>query len=361
MKNRIIILTIVMLILNTFFAIAATLDPTIPVPYNITLTEDGFVSWKADKSTSITYNKFQIRLIKRSIESTTETTTNYKWTETGSIKNVSGDERSADINIGSAGTYRVRVRAVNADGNYSNWGESTVDISVSKDSAGNVNIYGGYNWGSYQAGPNGNTNNNQATNLYIGSDGSLQYSSNTNVNQNQTTTNGFNIYNKNQFNQQIQNQNPVVTEQVGPGTNLNNNNQGPAAQNNIEVGWHVDSRGRYYNQGNGSYLSNTWGLIDGKYYRFNNQGYALVYTWFKDTQNNSWYYLGQDGEMYTGWQNISGKWYYLNPTRGTGYGVMYENTIVNIDGKYYAFQSDGSLVINAWFNGRYYGADGSQV
>lgn len=28
--------------------------------------------------------------------------------------------------------------------------------------------------------------------------------------------------------------------------------------------------------------------------------------------NNYWYYLGYDGAMKTGWQLISGKWYYFN-------------------------------------------------
>ena len=65
--------------------------------------------------------------------------------------------------------------------------------------------------------------------------------------------------------------------------------------------------------------------------------------------------------MYTGWQCISGIWYYLNPQRGTNYGVMLSNTVAQINGKYYAFSQDGSMISNAWYNGRYYGADGAQV
>ena len=380
MKRIVYLLVAVFLILNTALVFAATLDPNIPIPYDVTLTEEGDVSWKINKVTGVTYKKFQIRLIKRSIVSSTSTTgIDYRWTEYGSLMSVDGEENSAEISIASEGIYRVRVRAVNVDNNYSAWGESQIDIAVTKDSANNIIINnGGSNWSSFNSQPGlvpGNTN--QGTNLYIGSDGSLQYSSMANSNQNYgTTTNGLNIYNKNAFAQNMQQLNPNVTQidEGGPGQYINNNQNvnagvGPGSSggqqlqtnNNQEMGWHVDNKGRYYNAGNGNYLVNMWALIDGKYYRFDTNGYAYVYAWYKDPQNNSWYYLGHNGEMYTGWQLINGIWYYLNPQRGTNYGVMFSNTVANINGKYYAFSQDGSMISNAWFNGRYYGADGSQI
>lgn len=383
MKKIVALLTIIFIIMNTALVFAATLDPNIPTPFEVTLTEDGYVSWKVLTVSGVTYKKFQIRLLKRSVVSSTSTTgVDYKWTEYGSIKNVDGEERSADIVIGSEGVYRVRVRAVNVDNNYSPWGESKVDIAVTKDSSTSIVINGGYNWSNNTAGPGsypGNTN--QGTNLYIGADGSLQYTSNANYNQNYATpVGGLNIYNKSAFAQNIQQTNPNVNSmtEVGPGTvnynnynysYNNNSNYGPSGYTgqqiqttgNQEMGWHVDNRGRYYNTGNGNYLANMWALIDGKYYRFDSHGYAYVYAWFKDAQNNSWYYLGANGEMYTGWQCIGGIWYYLNPQRGTNYGVMLSNTVAQINGKYYAFSQDGSMISNAWYNGRYYGADGAQV
>lgn len=375
MKKIVALLIIIFIIINTALVFAATLDPNIPTPFEVTLTEDGYVSWKAMSVSGVNYKKFQIRLLKRSVVSSTSTTgVDYVWSEYGSLKNVDGEERSADIIIGSEGVYRVRVRAVNADNNYSPWGESTVDIAVTKESASTVIINGGYNWSSNTQPSISPGNTNQGTNLFIGADGSLQYSSNVNYNQNYATPiSGINIYNKNAFAQSVQQANPVVNQanQIGPGiTNYNyNSNYGPGSftgqqkqiVGNQEMGWHVDNRGRYYNTGNGNYLANMWALIDGKYYRFDANGYAYVYAWFKDNQNNSWYYLGANGEMYTGWQNVNGIWYYLNPQRGTNYGVMLSNTVAQINGKYYAFNQDGSMISNAWYNGRYYGADGAQV
>ena len=370
MKKLMLLLTSFFIIVNTSLSFAATLDPNIPVPFNVTLTEDGTVSWSILKVSGVNYKRFQIRLLKRAMISSTSTSgVDYTWSEYGSVKAVNGDERSADISIGSEGVYRVKVRAVNADNNYSEWGQSTVDIAVTKDSASNtIIINGGYNWSSYNQPGLVPGNSNQGTNLYIGADGSLQYSSNTNINNNQNigTTNGLNIYNKNAFNQTIQQLNPnnaTQTTEVGPGTTcVTNNRSGQMpAYSNQEMGWHVDNVGRFYNAGNGSYLVNMWALIDGKYYRFDTKGYAYQFAWFKDPQNNSWYYLGANGEMYTGWQFINGVWYYLNPQRGTNYGVMFANTVAQINGKYYAFNQDGAMISNAWFNGKYYGTDGAQV
>ena len=60
-------------------------------------------------------------------------------------------------------------------------------------------------------------------------------------------------------------------------------------------------------------------------------------------------------------QLVSGKWYYLNPVRGTGYGVLYTDAIVTINGKSYAFNSNGEMIMNSWYNGSYYGPDGARV
>ena len=100
--------------------------------------------------------------------------------------------------------------------------------------------------------------------------------------------------------------------------------------------------------------------LNNYYYRFDANAYALISKWFKDPTNNAWYYLGAEGKMLTGWQYISGIWYYLNPERGTNYGVMFCNCSVNIGGKYYAFNSEGGCILNGYFNGSYYGADGSR-
>ena len=140
----------------------------------------------------------------------------------------------------------------------------------------------------------------------------------------------------------------------------------PQITQGLEVGWHVDGNGRFYYQGNGSVLRGTWYFIDGSYYRFSDNGYTLANQWFKDNATGYWYFLAGDGRMVTGWQNINGVWYYFKPENGNGYGAMYSNTSIPIsDAKYgtgfYAFDSNGANIMNAWFGGYYYGSDGKRT
>ena len=142
------------------------------------------------------------------------------------------------------------------------------------------------------------------------------------------------------------------------GTTGNNVNQ---SGNSLEIGWHVDAGGRFFYQGNGVYLTNTWAEIGGSFYRFDETGHAVLDSWYIDPTTKNKYLLDVDGKMLLGWQKKDGKWYYLNPNRGTSYGVMYFNSVLTIDGKIYAFNTDGSMVENAWYNGYYYGKDGARV
>lgn len=140
----------------------------------------------------------------------------------------------------------------------------------------------------------------------------------------------------------------------------------PQITQGLEIGWHVDTNGRFYYQGNGALLKGTWYLIDGAFYRFGDTGYVLTNQWFKDPASNNWYYLAGDGRMLTGWQCLNGVWYYFRPENGNGYGTMYANTALTInDAVYgsgvYAFDSNGAMVKNAWFGGYYYGNDGKRT
>lgn len=375
-KKFAIIFILLMLLTNNLIFAAGTIDYSIPAPTNVTLASDGTVTWVANTTSSVKYNKFRIRLLKRSATTDeSSSTTTYTYSDYGSIKSCDGDERSYDMNIGSAGVYRVKVQAVNADGNYSTWTESTVDVAVSSDeTSGGISTKGGYNWST--GGPY--VNNNGNTNLFIGPDGSVSYSSNNYNNgyySNANNQSGLNIYDKNSFNQAqvvstpgngYVNPNQYQGPNASSYTNNNYNsysgsNKIPLTATNIEVGWHVNNSGKFYYQGNGNYIKNSWALIDDLYYRFDPYGYILVAEWFKDETNNCWYLLGTDGRMLVDWQFVSGKWYYLNPIRGTGYGILYTDAIVTINGKNYAFNSNGELIINSWYNGSYYGPDGARV
>lgn len=62
------------------------------------------------------------------------------------------------------------------------------------------------------------------------------------------------------------------------------------------VGWHCDSKGRWYADSATSYYHDRWAKIDGKWYRFDSNGYALEDQWSVDN-NGRCYYLGLDGAM----------------------------------------------------------------
>lgn len=64
------------------------------------------------------------------------------------------------------------------------------------------------------------------------------------------------------------------------------------------VGWHCDSKGRWYADSATSYYHDRWAKIDGKWYRFDSNGYALEDQWSVDN-NGRCYYLGLDGAMLT--------------------------------------------------------------
>ena len=152
---------------------------------------------------------------------------------------------------------------------------------------------------------------------------------------------------------------------TNPNTNVNSSVM-PQVTQGLEIGWHVDNNGRFYYQGNGVVLKGTWYFIDGYYYRFGDNGYVLSNQWFKDNSTGYWYYLSGDGRMLTGWQNINGVWYYFKPQNGNGYGTMYANTSLQITDAvygtgYYAFDSNGAMVRNAWYGGYYYGSDGNRT
>ena len=176
--------------------------------------------------------------------------------------------------------------------------------------------------------------------------------------------NGNNAY---QYNNQNGQTNPNYYNS-GSATNPTNQAgiQGePQITQALEIGWHVDNNGRFYYQGNGVVLKGTWYLIDGSFYRFSDRGYVLANQWYKDNTTGYWYFLAGDGRMLTGWQNLNGVWYYFKPENGNGYGSMYSNTSLLISDStwgtaYYAFDSNGAMVRNAWYGGYYYGNDGSR-
>lgn len=74
--------------------------------------------------------------------------------------------------------------------------------------------------------------------------------------------------------------------------------------------WILDEKGWWFKQAGGIYPSDTWGLINGKWYHFDGNGYMQT-GWLFDT-NRKWYYLKSDGSMAAGeWIQDQNEWYYL--------------------------------------------------
>ncbi len=66
--------------------------------------------------------------------------------------------------------------------------------------------------------------------------------------------------------------------------------------------WESDSTGYWYREDDGSYLSDVWKMIDGKWYHFNESGYMETDAWIGD------YYVGADGALWTNTLTEEGYW-----------------------------------------------------
>ena len=77
-------------------------------------------------------------------------------------------------------------------------------------------------------------------------------------------------------------------------------------------GWQQEDGGwRYYNGDTGLPVRNNWVQdAEGKWYWFDGAGMMVRNVWY--LYNGGWYYLGTDGAMVKGLQDISGRWYYLD-------------------------------------------------
>ncbi|WP_195979962.1 N-acetylmuramoyl-L-alanine amidase [Clostridium butyricum] len=81
-------------------------------------------------------------------------------------------------------------------------------------------------------------------------------------------------------------------------------------RNDIGLWYSTDSINKYY------YTSqNGWKCIEGQWYIFDEQGYALESAWYYDKNEGHWYYLDEEGRMYSdcvtsdGWRvDESGMW-----------------------------------------------------
>ncbi len=115
-------------------------------------------------------------------------------------------------------------------------------------------------------------------------------------------------------------------------------------------GWN-SVQGTWYYVKNGNFVTGKeLQLADGTYY-FDYNG-AMV----KNTVYNQKYY-GSDGKRVTktGWYKVDTKWIYIQN------GSMLYDGVKTINKTEYAFDYDGFMVSNSWYEGVYYNADGIAV
>ena len=101
-----------------------------------------------------------------------------------------------------------------------------------------------------------------------------------------------------------------------------------------------------------------WYQVNGAWYYSNGSG-AMQTGWLN--RGGTWYYLTGSGAMATGWINLGGTWYYLNPGNGDMVGAGWHL----INNKWYYFGGSGAMYSNRWkrINGSwyYFGADGAMT
>lgn len=98
--------------------------------------------------------------------------------------------------------------------------------------------------------------------------------------------------------------------------------------------WITSGNRKWYRHADGSYTKNDWEVIDGKYYRFD-----------------------KDGWMVTGWQKIGNVTYYMDKTTGERYGEGWHW----IDDNCYYMNANGEMAVDTWIDGYYVDASGKWI
>ena len=97
-----------------------------------------------------------------------------------------------------------------------------------------------------------------------------------------------------------------------------------------------------------------WYQVKGVWYYSNGSG-AMVTGWLN--RGGTWYYLTGSGAMATGWINLGGTWYYLNPGNGDMVGAGWHL----INNKWYYFGGSGAMYSNRWIGNYYVGGNGEML
>ena len=116
---------------------------------------------------------------------------------------------------------------------------------------------------------------------------------------------------------------------------------------NAYTGWHFVDGYWYWTTGDAS-LARGWHLIWSKWYFFQ-EGTTRMHIGWHQEYDGTWYYLGSNGAMVTGWAWIGGNWYYFHGNGAMATGWAW------IGGSWYYFHSGGAMATGwVWIGGSWY-------
>ncbi|MCD8084319.1 MAG: hypothetical protein LUE86_12640 [Clostridiales bacterium] len=110
--------------------------------------------------------------------------------------------------------------------------------------------------------------------------------------------------------------------------------------------WRNYLNGSKYQDQDGEYLGAGWNLIQGSWYLMDEEGYRL--TGFQTVDGETYYLSDDDGRLATGWFVWNENWYYSDDD-----GKVQTGWIMDLPGKYYYLNEDGTLATNTTVDGYY--------
>lgn len=143
----------------------------------------------------------------------------------------------------------------------------------------------------------------------------------------------------------------------------------------VETGWLETDTGRYYiSEDKGVYKG--WAEIDGQQYHFDETTGKVKTKW--ELYNGKWYFMGPDGAVLTGFRTIDNVTYYLTPALVSTSDVIYTNDMSDrlptigsmatgwkqISGQWYYFNPSGQMqqgwkqINGTWY---YFGETGAML